>query len=90
MIFEVRSSAFGKEEPDHDLRRAILDRLPTQIEGLKMRRDEAAKPKRGKNGRGDGGAASWWHEPNPWVLGVGVGLFVTVVGGVIVALIVSG
>lgn len=33
--------------------------------------------------------ASWRRNPNPWVLGLGVGLFVTVVGGLIVALIVS-
>jgi hypothetical protein len=33
--------------------------------------------------------ASWWRDPNPWVLGLGVGLFVTVVGGLIVALIIS-
>ena len=24
--------------------------------------------------------ASWWRDPNPWLLGLGVGLFVTVVG----------
>lgn len=32
---------------------------------------------------------SWWHEPNPWVLGIGGGLVVAVVGGVVVALILS-
>lgn len=32
---------------------------------------------------------SWWRDPNPWVLGLGVGLFVTIVGGLLVALIVS-
>jgi hypothetical protein len=33
--------------------------------------------------------ASWWRNPNPWILGLGVGLFATIVGGLIVALIVS-
>lgn len=88
LIFEVRPSAFGTEEPDHELRQQILDRLPGQIEGLKMRREETDEPKRRKKVRPD--RSAWWHEPNPWVLGISVGLFVTIVGGIAVALIVSG
>jgi hypothetical protein len=62
MIFEVRPSAFGDEQPDHDLRQAILDRLPTQIEGLQMRLEEVEAKSGGRFGchaaQGSGGDGS--------------------------------
>lgn len=32
---------------------------------------------------------SWWREPNPWVLYIVGGLFTVIVGGIVVALILS-
>lgn len=82
LIFHVKPSVFGDEAPDDDLRQNIADRLPTQIAGLEMRLEEASMPNRRKkpNSEGRAWSWSWWHEPNPWVLGVGV----TVLGGLIV------
>jgi hypothetical protein len=96
LIFHVKPSAFGNEAPDDAMRQDIADRLPTQIAGLEMRLEEA-EAREGSRGRRVVRTAAgfrpewkWLHEPNPWILGIGVGLLVTVVGGLIVAVIVSG
>jgi hypothetical protein len=84
LLFEVRPSGFGVEEPDHEGRQAILERLPTQIEGLKMRREEAAEPKRKKRRAESPG---WFHEPNPWALVIVGGVAAAVIAALIIALI---
>lgn len=73
---------------DDEIQQQILDRVPSQIEGLRMKRERIedsalqtqlgdstapAKPQRRKRAR------RWFHEPNPWVL--------TIVGGLIVGVV---
>ena len=87
MIFEVRDGGFGVEEHDEEMRTAILNRLPTQIEGLKMRREEAAEPKRPRKPQRD--RSTWWHEPNPWALVIVGGVVAAVLAALIVAAILS-
>lgn len=96
LIFEFKDFAgFSVDARDDDLQMAILDRIPSQIEALRMRREEAEEASREKGRRlrkvfsSSRAERRWLHDPNPWVLGIGVGLFVTIVGGIVVALIVS-
>lgn len=90
MIFEVRPSAFGDEQPDHELRQAIMDRLPTQIEGLKMRLEEIeAQPDRSISFPG-WPKLRWGWINHPWTITVVGGIVAAVIAGLIVALIVNG
>lgn len=96
LIFEFKDFAgFSVDARDDDLQMEILQRIPSQIEALRMRREEAEEASREKGRRlrqvfsSRRGERRWLHDPNPWVLGIGVGLFVTIVGGIVVALIVS-
>jgi len=76
-------SSFATEDK---LQREILARLPSQIEGLKMRREEAEEASRKKGRRLRETFAwprsrwGWLHDPNPWVL--------TIIGAVIAGLVV--
>lgn len=63
----------------------ILDRVPSQIEGLRMRREEAAQKPKGRTQAKSDRLSATWHEPNPWLLG----FVVTVIVGVVVAVILS-
>lgn len=79
-------SSFATEDK---LQREILAQIPSQIEGLKMRREEAGERSRQK-GRWLREAFArprsrwrWLHDPNPWLLGFGV----TVGGGLIVLIV---
>ncbi len=79
----------------------ILEGLPTNIGALKGKLRRV--PDKGPESREPGaamtptpgpakprpGKASWWDEPNQWVLVVGGGLIVTVLGGIILALVLG-
>lgn len=90
MIFEVRPSAFGDEQPDHDLRQAILDRLPTQIEGLQMRLEEAEAKSRRSIRLPRSPRLRWGWINHPWTITIVGGIVAAVVAGLIVAMIVNG
>jgi hypothetical protein len=76
-------SSFATEDK---LQREILAQIPSQIEGLRMRREEAEEASRQK-GRWLRKAFArprsrwrWLHDPNPWAL--------TIIGAVVAGLVV--
>lgn len=76
-------SSFANEDK---LQREILAQIPSQIEALKMRREEADEASRQKGRRLREAFArpesrwQWLHDPNPWAL--------TIIGAVVAGLIV--
>ncbi len=56
---------------------------------LRERASEPRRPKVKQAPRKENDSSSWWHEPNPWVLGIGTGVVVAVLGA-LVGLLVSG
>jgi hypothetical protein len=89
MIFEVRPSAFGDEQPDHDLRQAILERLPTQIEGLEMRLEEAEADSSGRIRLPSRPKLRWDWVNHPWTITIVGGIVAAVIAGLILLLIVG-
>lgn len=74
----------------------ILAKVPSQIEGLRMRLEEAEASNREKGRRlrqafADGTPVwmRWLHEPNQWVLIIVGTTVATIIAGLVVALIVS-
>jgi hypothetical protein len=80
-------TGFSVKAAYNKLQHEILAYIPSQVEALKMRREEAEDANRRK-GRGLREAFTrprsrwdWLHDPNPWLL--------TIVGAVIASLIVA-
>jgi hypothetical protein len=79
-------TGFSSLATEDKLQREILAQIPSQIEGLRMRREEAEEAGRQKRHRLRGAFAKrpsrwgWFHDPNPWAL--------TIIGAVIAGLIV--
>ena len=78
-------TGFSSDATEDKLQREILEQIPSQIEGLRMRREEAEEASRQKGRRLREAFARprsrwrWLHDPNPWIL--------TIIGAVIAGLI---
>jgi transcriptional regulator with XRE-family HTH domain len=84
LIFDFHDGGFSVDATDDEMQWSILRRIPSQIEGLRIRREEAEEASREKGRRLREAFARprsrWLHDPNPWALA-----FVTIViGGLIV------
>lgn len=86
MILSFENWSFSSDATDDELQREILAHIPSQIEGLRMRREEAEEARRQWGRRLREAFARprsrwrWLHDPNPWAL--------TIIGAVVAGLIV--
>jgi hypothetical protein len=76
-IFDFWAMSDYSDEDDQ-MQQAILDRIPSQIEGLRMKREgvETAPAPEESTIQPPAPTPRWWwlrlvHEPNPWVLAIG-------------------